>query len=1611
MKKLLCMLLTLGLLLNLLPVQVWGQENRSLVLFLGQNDAAGLHGKITVALDAGNSGTIYLPGAADAENLHLFFTGVEEVKVDGKTYLSGLAPIPAPGKSMTYTLSDGSFTLRTMQGSESVAALFLEVDETRGTISAMNKDRNKNTECFGSLNMDGEAHYMSMKGRGNTTWTNFDKKPYNITVFSDAECTVKEAVKFIDGVKTKKWSLIANAKDSTLLRNRLGLHMANELGIGMETRFVDVWLNGEYRGNYLLTPKNDYQAPDNGYMLEIDNSASAGDETFSVRGFTGSRTPSFTVKDNGAGISTSEIKAYIQEASTAILDKSSTKYLDYIDVESWAKMCLLQEFYKNTDVVSGSLFMYRNGLEPEDKIFGGPVWDLDVAMGRGWPKSVTTVEDEAQVSGGKWYIDNIQTDAWYQVLCKHPEITSRMYELYNAYREVFDSVPDFVASENAAIQASADMNFDLWDVNRDKDHNPYTCEKDVSYGSGDYQVNFIAADDREDYLTNFNEYIEKRLLFLSDNLGVETPVGTITGNLNPKDGEMLILSATLTAGNDDPTYQWQSTKSGGAWEDIPSATEKTYSVKATPELTGTSIRCRVRNNGQRIETQKIAKVKAGASAILEPVTLAVDIGAHTHDYRKDVTPPTCTQVGFTTYTCTLCGEVTVGDETPALDHDIVDGSCIRCGMKPYKAQFRADHAAVTVYASQQEGCDTLENPTFVYARDGDSGIISADGGQVNFTVIPDAGYQIVSVAVTPTENYKNLKPPAETGSGYRVTKVTGDLTITVITESVTCQHEFVDGKCIHCGQKAYRADFICDDHCTVTVYDTQTLENGIETDHAFAKNSEAGIIDLSGDGQVNFVVTPAPGYEVTSVTAAPANFKNLKTPVDTLIPNYYRITKITGDLTVTVKTEKTVCQHIYVSIVTPPTCTEKGYTTYTCSKCGESYMADETAKIPHEFVNGECILCHSKLFAVHFLAEHATVTVYESQAVDSPCVENPAVVYARNGDTGSYDLSGDGQVNFTVQPEDGYTIVSVTAAPKESYKNLKLPEETGTGYRVTKIMGDVTITVTTEKTECPHTYVAKVTAPTCTEGGYTTYTCAKCGESYVDDPTAALGHDYKTVVTLPTCTEGGYTTSICTRCGDSYIGSHTNARGHDLKETRVEATCTSAGSVTKACSRCDYKEVTALPALGHDYKAAVTAPTCTAGGYTTYTCTRCANSYKGNETAALGHDLKETTVDATCTTGGKVTRECTRCDYKQTVTVAALGHDYKAVVTAPTCTAGGYTTHTCIRCGDSYKGNETAALGHDLKETKTDATCTAAGKVTKECTRCDYKETVAIAALGHDYKTVVTPSTCTAGGYTTYTCTRCGDSYKGNETAALGHNLKETRVEPTCITSGKVTQECTRCDYSEIAEIPALEHDYVNGICIRCGEKNPDYVCDGGEACPAKNFTDAPKPDSWAHGGIDFCIENGFMNGMSDTLFVPNGTVTRGQLVTILYRIAGKPAASKEIAFTDVEYGRYYTEAVQWAAENGMVNGYNDGTFRPDVEISREQIATILYRYAGSPDVTGTLDFPDSGQAGNYAKDALLWATQNELITGVKTMDSTILAPKANATRAQIATIIMRYMQ
>lgn len=175
-------------------------------------------------------------------------------------------------------------------------------------------------------------------------------------------------------------------------------------------------------------------------------------------------------------------------------------------------------------------------------------------------------------------------------------------------------------------------------------------------------------------------------------------------------------------------------------------------------------------------------------------------------------------------------------------------------------------------------------------------------------------------------------------------------------------------------------------------------------------------------------------------------------------------------------------------------------------------------------------------------------------------------------------------------------------------------------------------------------------------------------------------------------------------------------------------------------------------------------------------------------------------------------------------------------------------------------------------------------------------------------------------------------------------------------------------------------------------------------------FTDVADSD-WFCGAVRYAYERGLVNGTSATEFSPNGTITRGMIVTILYRLEGEPEAAAS-GFTDVEPDRWYSAAIGWAAANGVVNGYADGTFCPNDPVTREQMAAILYRYtgAGTPGQSAGADlsaFPDCTTISGYAQDAMNWAVGLGLIQGM----GGLLSPRGSATRAQAATILMRFCQ
>ncbi len=197
------------------------------------------------------------------------------------------------------------------------------------------------------------------------------------------------------------------------------------------------------------------------------------------------------------------------------------------------------------------------------------------------------------------------------------------------------------------------------------------------------------------------------------------------------------------------------------------------------------------------------------------------------------------------------------------------------------------------------------------------------------------------------------------------------------------------------------------------------------------------------------------------------------------------------------------------------------------------------------------------------------------------------------------------------------------------------------------------------------------------------------------------------------------------------------------------------------------------------------------------------------------------------------------------------------------------------------------------------------------------------------------------------------------------------------------------------------------GVVLRVEEDVTIKVVDN-----TRTFVDVEPVHHWATDAVEFVAARGLFNGTGENRFTPGGDMTRGMVVTVLYRLANEPESGGE-SFGDVASGAYYSDAVAWAQSRGIVTGYSDSEFAPGDSVTRQQLVTILYRYAKEMGcVTGSAGslegYADAGEVSGWAAEAMSWAVETGLIEGV---DGTRLAPTGNATRAAVATMIMRFCE
>ena len=467
----------------------------------------------------------------------------------------------------------------------------------------------------------------------------------------------------------------------------------------------------------------------------------------------------------------------------------------------------------------------------------------------------------------------------------------------------------------------------------------------------------------------------------------------------------------------------------------------------------------------------------------------------------------------------------------------------------------------------------------------------------------------------------------------------------------------------------------------------------------------------------------------------------------------------------TVKSVIPALTHSYKSVTVAATCTEDGYTSYTCERCGDTYKEDGAAAAhtvaedkgygatctePGLTDGSHCSVCGEVLEAQTVIP--ADGHSYGKVVTAPACTANGYTTYTCNvcGDSYKDDTvlaAGHKFGEWTVDEA-----ASCEAAGEESRSCACGEVET----RTVDALG--------------HTAEAVAATPaTCEKDGLTAGSkCAVCGEVLKAQETVkALGHEYKDAVTAPTCTEKGYTTHSCTRCDSVYTDGETAATGHSWKDAGVvkAATCQAAGIAKEECTGCGETQEVEIAKLAHTPKAVAAAPaTCVKTGLTEGSvCSVCDEVLKAQEVVAKADHVCDSFdgKEATCTAKGYEPYDvCRICDYTTYKEIPAKGHSYKDEVIAATCTEAGQIVKLC-KCGDAVIEAGEEAKGHTpVIDAAVAAGCESSGKTEgSHCSECGeiLKVQAFVAAKGHAYgNKVYQMPTATADGGWYHVCDGCG---------------------------------------------------------------------------------------------------------------------------------------------------------------------------------------------------------------------------------------------------------------
>ena len=554
--------------------------------------------------------------------------------------------------------------------------------------------------------------------------------------------------------------------------------------------------------------------------------------------------------------------------------------------------------------------------------------------------------------------------------------------------------------------------------------------------------------------------------------------------------------------------------------------------------------------------------------------------------------------------------------------------------------------------------------------------------------------------------------------------------------------------------------------------------------------------------------------------------------------------------------------------------------------------------------------------------------------------------------------------------------------------------------------------------------------------------------------------------------------AVCEVCGGEYgelLAHDFTAEIAEAKYLKSGATCTEKAVYYKSCAACGLSSAgTAFEAtfeagnvLGHDWGAWTSNGNDThtrvckrdsshtetdncSGGTATCTARAVCEVCGGEYGELLPHDFTAEIAEAkylksgaTCTEKAVYYKSCAACGLSSAGTASeatfeagnVLGHDWGAWI------SNGNNTHTRV-CKRDSSHTETDSCSGGTATCTARAVCTVCGGeygalapnnhtgtiywVTTETThegRYTCCEAVAVPMEPHAFGewVVIYKATAKVWGIVERTCSVCGHQERKDVApldGAAAYVLKFETNGGSRISDVYAPYD-TKIDLSKYEPVKDgyrftgwyLDRMLTEGVTSVRMTKNVTVYA--GWRRTELPFIDV-RGDDWFYDDVAYVYENGLMNGTSETTFSPYISTTRGMIVTILYRMEGKPAVLEACPFTDVKAGAYYERAIVWAAENGIVKGYGNGCFGPDDQITREQMAAILYRYAKNRGLdvsvgenTNILSYDDALDISEYAVPAMQWACGAQIIHGADGR----LTPGAKATRAQVAAILHRFCE